>query len=89
MAGKYLPTELQDADGNVVYPHTDASVVWTQDNRSVEEVLKSKMGLVISTGTIPVGQREQGTMYAFIEDEAAVAAQSVAMASPAVGYRQI
>lgn len=89
MAGKYLPTELQDADGNVVYPHTDASVVWTQDNRNVEDVLKTKMGLVISSGAIPVGQREQGTMYAFIEGEAAANPQSVAMASPAVGYRTI
>lgn len=89
MAAQYLPTELQDADGNVVYPHTSASVVWTQDNRNMEEVLKRKIGLVISDGTIPVGQREAGVMYAFIESEASAAEQSVAMASPAVGYRQI
>lgn len=89
MAVQYLPTELQDADGNVVYPHTSASVVWTQDNRNIEDVLKKKMELVISDGTIPVGQREVGIMYAFIEGEAAAVEQAVAMASPAVGYRRI
>lgn len=89
MAAQYLPTELQDADGNVVYPHTSANIVWMQDNRNIEEVLKSKMGLVISDGTIPVEQREEGVMYAFIEGEAAAAEQSIAMASPAVGYRRI
>lgn len=89
MSNTYLPTELQDAEGNVVYPHTSAAVVWTQDNENVEEVLKRKTEMVISNGPIPVEQRQLGTIYAFIEDEAGTTEQSVAMASPAVGYRTI
>lgn len=85
----YLPTEMQDADGNVVYPHTSANIVWTQENENVEEVLKRKMELVVSSGPIPVEQREAGKMYAFIESETAAMERSAAMASPAVGYRTI
>lgn len=89
MAGRYLPTELQDANGNVIYPHTTASVVWTQDNESMEEALKRKMEMVVSNVAIPIEQRTQGIIYAFIEGENAVPEAAVAMASPSVGYRMI
>lgn len=89
MAAQYLPTELQDSKGNVVYPHTASSLVWTQDNENVEDVLKRKMEMVVSQVAIPVEQRTPGVMYAFIEGENAVPEAAVAMASPAVGYKMI
>lgn len=89
MAGRYLPTELQNAEGDVIYPHTEADVVFTQDGKNVEEVLKSKMEMVVSNVNIPIEQRTQGTIYAFIEGENAVPEAAVAMASPSVGYRMI
>lgn len=89
MAGRYLPTELQNADGDVIYPHTEADIVYMQDGRNVEEVLKSKMEMVVSNVAIPIEQRTQGIMYAFIEGENAVPEAAVAMASPSVGYRMI
>lgn len=89
MAGRYLPTELQNSDGDVIYPHTIADIIWMQDGRSVEEVLKDKMELIVSGNNIPVEQRTPGVMYAFIEGEAAAAEMGVAKASPAVGYKMI
>lgn len=41
MAGRYLPTELQDSNGDVVYPHTEADIVWMQDGKSVQEFLNA------------------------------------------------
>ena len=81
MAERYLPTELQDENGNVIYPHSQADIIWTQDGRSVEEVLKKKMELVVSNVAIP------GAMYMFIEGENPASSAAVAMASPSVGYR--
>lgn len=40
MAARYLPTELSDDSGNIVYPHSEADIIWMQDGRDVEEVLK-------------------------------------------------
>lgn len=40
MAARYLPTELSDNSGNIVYPHSEADIIWMQDGRDVEEVLK-------------------------------------------------
>ncbi|MCM1192726.1 MAG: hypothetical protein NC389_09895, partial [Acetatifactor muris] len=37
MAERYLSTELQDENGNVIYPHTEADIVFTSDGKSVEE----------------------------------------------------
>lgn len=89
MAERYLPTELQDENGNVIYPHSQADIIWTQDGRSVEEVLKKKMELVVSNVAIPVEQRTPGAMYMFIEGENPASSAAVAMASPAVGYRML
>lgn len=36
---RYLPTELQDKDGNVIYPHTEAGVVWLSDGTHMENAL--------------------------------------------------
>lgn len=36
---RYIPTEFSDADGNVRYPHTEASVVFMDDGRRVQAVL--------------------------------------------------
>ena len=38
----YYVGELQDSDGNVVYPHTEASVVFCSDGESVQKKLASK-----------------------------------------------
>lgn len=89
MAGRYLPTELQSPDGDVIYPHTQADIVWMPDGRNLLETLKEKSGIVISSIAIPVDQRTPGTMYAFIEGETAVPEAAVAKASPAVGYKMI
>lgn len=89
MAGRYLPTELQNADGDVIYPHTEADVVFTQDGRNVEEVLHSKMEMVVSNVAIPVEQRKSGIMYVFIDGEATVAKSVAAKASPSVGYQML
>jgi len=89
MAGRFLPTELQNDEGDVVYPHTEADIVWTQDGRSVEEVLKTKTQIVVSSSAIPVEQREPGTMYMFIEGESAVPEAAAVKASPSVGYKMI
>lgn len=39
MAGRYLATELQDENGDVIYPHTEADIVFTSDGTTVEENL--------------------------------------------------
>lgn len=39
MAGRYLATELQDDNGDVIYPHTEADIVFTSDGTTVEENL--------------------------------------------------
>lgn len=39
MAGRYLATELQDDNGDVIYPHTEANIVFTSDGKTVEEQL--------------------------------------------------
>lgn len=90
MAGRYLPTELQNENGDVIYPHTDAGVVWTQDGKSVEEKLKEKTKIVITGENIPIAQREKGAIYLF-KDGAGTQIEEgkVAMASPAVGYKVI
>ena len=36
---RYNYTELSDADGNVVYPHSGAAVIWMQDGTNVQQVL--------------------------------------------------
>lgn len=87
MAERYLPTELQDNNGNVIYPHSQADIIWMQDGRSVEEVMQKKLELMVSNVAIPVEQRTQGVMYAFIEGESPAPSATVAMASPSVGYR--
>lgn len=89
MAGRYLPTELQNSDGDVIYPHTEADIVFTNDGENVEDVLNRKMEMVVSNVSIPVEQRKQGVMYAFIDGETVVPEAAVAMASPSVGYRMI
>lgn len=90
MEGRYLPTELQDSEGNVIYPHTEADVVWMQDGKSVEESVKDKTQVVISESSIPVAQRKKGTLYFFKKGAGSVIKNSnIAMASPAVGYKLI
>lgn len=39
MAGRYLATELQDENGDVIYPHTEADIVFASDGTTVEENL--------------------------------------------------
>lgn len=39
MAGRYLPTELSNKDGDIVYPHSDASIIWMEDGKSVQQAL--------------------------------------------------
>lgn len=39
MAGRYLATELQDDNGDVIYPHTEADIVFASDGTTVEENL--------------------------------------------------
>lgn len=90
MAGRYLPTELQNSDGDVIYPHTEADVVFTADGKNVEEVLKDKGKIVFSHENIPVGQREAGTMYIFVEGAGTMlSAASIAGADPLLGYKVI
>ena len=88
MAGTtYLPIEMQDDAGNILYPQTDASITWTSSGESVEQVLKKKTEVVISNGSIPVDQRKAGTMYLIIEGTGQQSQAAVAKASPAVGYK--
>lgn len=89
MANRYLDVEMQNDDGDVIYPHSNAATTWMQDGRNVEEVLKKKMELVVSNVAIPVEQRTPGAMYMFIEGENPASSAAVAMASPAVGYRML
>lgn len=39
MAGRYLATELQDENGDVIYPHTETDIVFGSDGTTVEENL--------------------------------------------------
>ena len=39
MNGKYIMAEFQDADGNIIYWHTDARVVWLPDGTSLNVYL--------------------------------------------------
>ena len=89
MAGQYLDVEFQNTDGDVVYPHSNAATTWMQDGRSAEEAIKCKAEMVISKVAIPVENRKEGVMYAFIEGESASAKAAVVRASPAVGYKVI
>lgn len=89
MANRYLDVELQNDDGDVVYPHSNAATTWMQDGRSAEEVINEKMEMVFSNVAIPVEQRKKGVMYAFIEGESVVPESAVAMASPSVGYKMV
>ncbi len=43
MAGRYLATELQDDNGDVIYPHTEADIVFTSDGTTVEENLNGEV----------------------------------------------
>lgn len=88
MAARYLPVELQDADGNIVHPHTDADIVWMQDGKTAEQAISEKTQVIISSAGIPVAQRKEGAIYMFIEGAGSVTGDTgVAMASPAVGYK--
>lgn len=87
MAGKYLPTELQDSNGDIVYPHTEADIVFMTDGSNVEEELRKKTSIVISDESIPVEQRKEGTMYLFKKGAGTQIQSTVAMASPTVGYK--
>lgn len=41
MAGRYLPTELQDASGDVIYPHSEADIIFMSDGSNVEEAINT------------------------------------------------
>lgn len=43
MAGRYLATELQDDNGDVIYPHTEADIVFASDGTTVEENLSGEI----------------------------------------------
>ncbi|MDE6993024.1 MAG: hypothetical protein K2P41_01150, partial [Lachnospiraceae bacterium] len=43
MSGRYLATELQDDNGDVIYPHTEADIVYTSDGTTVEENLNGEV----------------------------------------------
>lgn len=90
MAGRYLPTELQNSEGDVIYPHTEADVVFTADGKSVEEVLKDKGKIVFSRENIPVAQREAGVLYIFTEGAGTpISTVSIAGVDPMLGYKVI
>lgn len=87
MAGLVLPTELQDENGNIIYPHTEADVVFTTEGETVEEALEKKTQVVITSENIPVEQREKGAMYLIKKSGGTQVptAQNI-VASPYVGY---
>ena len=87
MAGRYLPTEMQNDEGDVIYPHSEADIIWTQTGKSVEEVLSEKAEIIVSAEQIPVDQRKTGAMYFIVEGASPTAEAAVAMAGPAVGYK--
>lgn len=90
MAGRYLPTELQNSDGDVIYPHTEADVVFMSDGENVEEVLKRKGKIVFSRENIPVAQREAGALYIFTEGAGTrISAVNIASVDPLLGYKVI
>ncbi len=89
MADRYLDVEFQNDEGNVVYPHSRAETTWTQEGPSVEEILKKKAEIVISSVAIPTDQRKEGAIYMFVEGETATPEAAVAKASPSVGYKMI
>lgn len=35
--------ELQDYEGNTVYPHTEASVVWMPEGQSLSDFMKDEL----------------------------------------------
>lgn len=43
MAGRYLATELQDENGDVIYPHTETDIVFGSDGTTVEENLSGEV----------------------------------------------
>ncbi len=69
MAGRYLPTELQNDDGDVIYPHSSAEVIWMQDGRSVEALIGEKSSVIMTTGEIPVEQRQENNIYLFKKED--------------------
>ncbi len=69
MAGRYLPTELQNDDGDVIYPHSSAEVIWMQDGRSVEATIGEKSSVIMTTGEIPVEQRKENNIYLFKKED--------------------
>lgn len=89
MAEQYFPTELQDDQGNVIYPHTEADVVFTQKGTTVEEELEKKKGIVVAREDIPVEQREGGTMYFMVGKSAEVSGNSNVKVSPTMGLKVI
>lgn len=90
MAGRYIPTELQNSEGDVIYPHTEADVVFMGDGKTVEEVVKGKSRIVFSRENIPVAQREENTLYIFSNGAGTqINAASIASANPLLGYKVI
>lgn len=43
MAGRYLATELQDDNGDIIYPHTEADIVFASDGTTIEENLSGEV----------------------------------------------
>lgn len=41
MKERYIMAEFQDANGNIVYWHTDARVVWLSDGTSLDAYLNA------------------------------------------------
>ncbi len=39
--GRYIMAEFQDSDGNIIYWHTDARVVWLPDGTSLDTYLNA------------------------------------------------
>lgn len=84
---QYLPTELQDENGNVIYPHTEADVVFTGSGETVEEVLENKAAIVITEENMPVSERKKGNLYLIKKSGGAqVPTAQTIVASPYVGY---
>lgn len=40
---RYIMAEFQDSNGNIIYFHTDARVVWLPDGTSLYDVLAAKI----------------------------------------------
>ncbi len=43
MAGRYLAVEMQNESGDVIYPHTEADIVFTSEGRTVEEHMSGEI----------------------------------------------